>query len=330
MLDLKNYGPREWASLGVIALLAILVPLASVWWEEPYYLNLVTRIMVFALAAIGLNLALGFGGMISLGHAMYLGVGAYSVGILSQHGVSDAWVHLSTALAVGAAMAVVVGLLCLRTSGMAFIMITLAFAQMAYFVAISLKHYGGEDGLPVAVRSQIGDLNMGDSLVFYLCVMVVLGLVLWLMHHLIHSRFGMALQGTRINERRMSAMGLPVFRYRLLGYVLSAEICVIAGVLLANLTTFVSPSYMQWSMSGELMVMVVLGGLGTLLGPVVGAASLILLEELLSSLHFEAWPWLDRLLGDHWLAVVGAFIVIVTLNLHHGLLGSLRSSGDKS
>jgi branched-chain amino acid transport system permease protein len=116
----------------------------------------------------------------------------------------------------------------------------------------------------------------------------------------------------------------------LLGYVLSAEICVIAGVLLANLTTFVSPSYMQWSMSGELMVMVVLGGLGTLLGPVVGAASLILLEELLSSLHFEAWPWLDRLLGDHWLAVVGAFIVIVTLNLHHGLLGSLRSSGDKS
>lgn len=330
MLDFKHYGPREWAGLGVLALLAILVPLACVWWEQPYYLNLTTRIMVFALAAIGLNLALGFGGMISLGHAMYLGIGAYSVGILSEHGVPAAWAHLGTALAVGAVLAVLVGMVCLRTSGMAFIMITLAFAQMAYFVAIGLKRYGGEDGLPVATRSQLGGLDIDDGLVFYLLVLALLVLVLWLLQRLIHSRFGMALQGTRINERRMTAMGLPVFRYRLLAYVLSAEICVVAGVLLANLTRFVSPSYMQWSMSGELIVMVVLGGMGTLLGPVVGATSLIALEEALSSLDLEAWPWLDRLLSDHWLAVVGAFIVLVTLNLHRGLLGSLRSSGDQA
>jgi branched-chain amino acid transport system permease protein len=330
MVDFKNYGPREWVSLGVIALLAIVVPLACVWWDQPYYLNLTTRIMVFALAAVGLNLALGFGGMISLGHAMYLGIGAYSVGILSEHGVLTAWAHLGTALAVGAVLAVLVGVVCLRTNGMAFIMITLAFAQMAYFVAISLKRYGGEDGLPVAVRSQLGGLDMGDGLVFYMLVLAVLCVVLWLLQRLIHSRFGMALQGTRINERRMTAMGLPVFRYRLLAYLLSAEICVVAGVLLANLTRFVSPSYMQWLMSGELIVMVVLGGMGTLMGPVVGAASLIALEEGLSSLHLEAWSWLDRWLTDHWLAVVGVFIVLVTLNLHRGLLGSLRLSGDKA
>jgi branched-chain amino acid transport system permease protein len=239
MLDFKHYGPREWAGLGVLALLAVLVPLACVWWEQPYYLNLATRIMVFALAAVGLNLALGFGGMISLGHAMYLGIGAYSVGILSEHGIPAAWAHLGTALAVGAVLAVLVGMVCLRTSGMAFIMITLAFAQMAYFVAIGLKRYGGEDGLPVAARSQLGGLDMGDGLIFYLLVLAVLGLVLWLLQRLVHSRFGMALQGSRINERRMTAMGLPVFRYRLLAYVLSAEICVVAGVLLANLTRFV-------------------------------------------------------------------------------------------
>ena len=240
----------------------------------------------------------------------------------------DLGYELGTALVVGAVLAAIVGAVCLRTSGMGFIMITLAFAQMAYFASISLKRYGGEDGLPVNVRSQIGGLDMGDDLMFYLLVLAVLGLVLLGLHRLVHSRFGMALQGSRINERRMTAMGLPVFRYRLLAYVLSAEICVVAGVLLANLTRFVSPSYMQWSMSGELIVMVVLGGLGTLLGPVVGAASLIVLEEALSSLHLEAWPSLNRWVGDHWLAVVGIFIVLVTLNLHRGLLGSLRSSGD--
>lgn len=328
MLDFKHYRPREWAALSVLVLLAIVVPLVCTLWQQPYYLNLATRVMVFGLAAIGLNLALGFGGMISLGHAMYIGVGAYSVGILSEHGVPAAWAHVGTALVVGAVLAAIVGAVCLRTSGMGFIMITLAFAQMAYFASISLKRYGGEDGLPVNVRSQIGGLDMGDDLMFYLLVLAVLGLVLLGLHRLVHSRFGMALQGSRINERRMTAMGLPVFRYRLLAYVLSAEICVVAGVLLANLTRFVSPSYMQWSMSGELIVMVVLGGLGTLLGPVVGAASLIVLEEALSSLHLEAWPSLNRWVGDHWLAVVGIFIVLVTLNLHRGLLGSLRSTGD--
>jgi branched-chain amino acid transport system permease protein len=201
---------------------------------------------------------------------------------------------------------------------------------MAYFVAVSLKRYGGEDGLPVAARSTVGRLDMGDGLVFYLVVLAVLGLVLGLMQRLVHSRFGMALQGSRINERRMSAMGFPVFRYRLLAYVLSAEICVLAGVLLANLTRFVSPSYMQWSMSGELIVMVVLGGLGTLLGPVVGAASLVTLEELLVSLHLDSLPELNRLLGDHWLALVGLFVIVVTLKLHRGLLGSLRSSRGAS
>ncbi|GMV01626.1 MAG: branched-chain amino acid ABC transporter permease [Burkholderiaceae bacterium] len=330
MPDFGKYGPREWVGLLMLALLAILVPAAYAWSGQAYYLTLATRIVVFALAAVGLNLALGLGGMVSLGHAMYLGIGAYTVGILSEFGIAQGYVHLAVAVGVGALVAFPVGMVCLRTSGMAFIMITLAFAQMAYFVAVGLKRFGGEDGLPVAARSQVAALDPSDGLVFYLLALAILGLVLLGLQRLIHSRFGMALQGSRINERRMSAMGFPVLRCRLLAYVLSAEICVVAGILLANFTRFVSPSYMQWSMSGELIVMVVLGGMGTLLGPVIGAASLVSLEELLTGLHLESLPTLSRLLGDHSLALVGLFVILVTLKLHRGLLGSLRSSGDPS
>lgn len=328
MADFRSHGPREWANLGIVVLLAVIVPVIATSQGQAYYLTLTTRIMVFALAAAGLNLAMGFGGMVSLGHAMYLGIGAYAVGILSEHGIAQAYAHFGIALLVGALVAVPVGVVCLRTSGMAFIMITLAFAQMAYFVAGSLERYGGEDGLPVAARSQIAGLDMADGLTFYLVVFVVLMSVLWLMQRLIHSQFGMALQGARINERRMAAMGFPVRRYLLIAYVLSAEICVVAGVLLANLTKFVSPSYMQWSMSGELIVMVVLGGMATLLGPVAGAASMVALEEILANLQLDWIPGLDRLLADHWLALVGLFVILVTLRMHRGLLGSLRSSGQ--
>jgi len=324
------YRPASWQKpLSLLLLCAALaLPSTLAAFGQEFYIGFATRVLIFALAASSLNLVLGFGGMVSLGHAAFLGAGAYAAAICQQAGINEALLAFPAAMGIAGLFALVVGAISLRTRGVYFIMITLAFAQMAYFASISLKRYGGEDGLPVNVRSQIGGLDMGDDLMFYLLVLAVLGLVLLGLHRLVHSRFGMALQGSRINERRMTAMGLPVFRYRLLAYVLSAEICVVAGVLLANLTRFVSPSYMQWSMSGELIVMVVLGGLGTLLGPVVGAASLIVLEEALSSLHLEAWPSLNRWVGDHWLAVVGIFIVLVTLNLHRGLLGSLRSSGD--
>jgi len=321
---IASFGPREWCACALLSALA-LVPVWAQAIGEPYYLSLVTRIMVLALAAVGLNLVLGYGGMVSLGHALYLGVGAYAVGILSSHGISSGWVHLAAALVVGSAVAAAVGAVILRTSGMAFIMITLAFAQMAYFVVVGLKAYGGEDGLQIDSRSDFGVLQLSSAPVFYYVVLCCLLAVLWGLSRLVHSRFGMVLQGARINERRMAAMGVPCFRYRLVAYVLSAQIAVLSGVLMANLTKFASPSYMQWTLSGELIVMVVLGGMGTLAGPVVGAAVLLVLEEILSSVKLPLPGGLDTVINNHWLAVIGAFIVVVTLTMERGLFGSLRS-----
>jgi branched-chain amino acid transport system permease protein len=205
---------------------------------------------------------------------------------------------------------------------MAFIMITLAFAQMLYFVAVSLRQYGGDDGLPVATRSDFGLVSLDDPVVLYYTAFGLLLAVLFAFKRLIDARFGMVLRGCKTNERRMGALGFPTLRYKLAAYVISALVCVLAGVLLANLTRFVAPSYMAWTVSGELIVMTVLGGLGTLFGPVVGAAGLLLLEELLSSLKLGV-PWLDQALNQHWLGLIGLFIVLVVLVLKRGLYGAV-------
>lgn len=322
---------RVFAALVLLALAA--VPLVAAALNQPFYVTLTTRILVFALAALGLNLVLGFGGMVSFGHAMYMGIGAYAVGILASHGVSSGWAHLAAALGVGALVALAVGAICLRTSGMAFIMITLAFAQMLFFVAVSLRQYGGDDGLPVAARSDFGLFSLDHPVVLYYTAFALLLVVLLAFKRLVDARFGMVLRGCKTNERRMSALGFPTLRYKLAAYVISALVCVLAGVLLANLTRFVAPSYMAWTVSGELIVMTVLGGLGTLFGPVVGAAGLLLLEELLSSLKLGV-PWLDQLLNQHWLGLIGLFIVFVVLVLKRGLYGAVverdRRSGGGS
>ena len=313
--------PSRLVATALIVSLAAVPVLAAVF-NEAFYVTLFTRILIFALAALGLNLILGYGAMVSFGHAMYMGLGAYAVGMLSFHGVASGWAHLGAALAVGAVVAVVVGTICLRTSGIAFIMITLAFAQMLFFLAVSLKDYGGDDGLSVAQRSRFWPLDLSQPYqLYYLCLAILL-VTLFAMQRLIHSHFGMVLRGCKSNERRMRALGFPTLRYKLAAYVLSALICVIAGVLLANLTRFVAPSYMAWTVSGELIVMTVLGGLGTLLGPVVGAVALLALEEVLSSLKFGV-PWVDTLINQHWLAIIGLFIVGVVLVLKQGLYGRL-------
>ena len=311
--------PSHLVAGAVLAGLA-LVPVIAAALQQPFYVTLFTRILVFAIAAVGLNLVLGYGAMVSFGHAMYIGIGAYAVGMLAHHGVASGWVQLAAALAVGAVVALVVGFICLRTSGMAFIMITLAFAQMLFFLAISLREYGGDDGLPLAMRSDFGALSLDDPNVLYYLAFTVLAATLLGMQRLVNSRFGMVLRGCKSNERRMAALGFPTLRYKLVAYVLSALICVLAGMLLANLTRFVAPSYMAWTVSGEMIVMIVLGGLGTLVGPVVGAVALLMLEELLSSLSFGV-PWLDKLLSEHWLALIGLFIVAVVLVLKQGLYG---------
>jgi len=221
---------RRAAPAAAVFLALCLVPVAAHLLGQPFWLALVARIMILGLAAVGLNLVLGYGGMVSLGHAMYLGIGAYSVGILSAHGVDSGLVHLAVALAVGAAVALVVGLICLKTSGMAFIMITLAFAQMFYFLAISLKQYGGDDGLTIALHSRVPGLSLDDPYQFYLLVLAVLAAACALCHRLVGSRFGMVLRGSRQNPRRMQALGFPILRYRLAAYVLSAMIVVVAGV----------------------------------------------------------------------------------------------------
>jgi len=239
------------ALLGALALTPVAAALAN----QPFYVTFVTRILIFALAAVSLNLVLGFGGLVSFGHAMYMGVGAYAVGMLTHHGIGNGFAHLAVALVAGAVLALAVGSICLRTSGMAFIMITLAFAQMLFFLAVSLKDYGGDDGLPVASRSHFGLFSLTNPTVLYYACFALLLAALGLFHRLIHARFGMVLRGCKSNERRMAALGFPCFRYKLAAYVISALGCVVAGVLLANLTRFVAPSYMAWTVSGELIVM---------------------------------------------------------------------------
>jgi branched-chain amino acid transport system permease protein len=299
-----------------------LVPLVAAWLGQPFWVTLFTRILIFALAAMGLNLVLGYGAMVSFGHAMYLGIGAYAVGILSHHGVDNGLLQLAMALGVGALVSLSVGAICLRTSGMAFIMITLAFAQMLFFLAVSLREYGGDDGMQLRNRSQFGPLDLNDATLLYYLAYALLLAVLYGFWRLVHSRFGMVLRGCRSNERRMRSMGFPTLRYKLSAYVISALVCVLAGMLMANLTRFVAPSYMAWTVSGELIVMIVLGGLGTLIGPIAGATALLLVEEGLSSLKLGI-PWLDTVVNQHWLALIGIFIVLVVLVLKQGLYGWL-------
>ena len=309
------------AGAAIVAL--ALVPLAAILLGQPYYVTLVSRIMIFALAAVGLNLVLGYGAMVSFGHALYIGIGAYAVGILSSYGVTNGWAHLATALGVGLVSAILIGLVCLRSSGVAFIMITLAFAQMFFFLAVSLKQFGGDEGLPLNTRSEFGLVDLGNNVALYYVIFGALVGTLYAFHRLVHAKFGMVLRGCKMNERRMSAIGFPTLRYRLTAYVISALVCVVAGVLLANLTKFVSPSYMQWTVSGELIVMVVLGGMSTLMGPVIGAAVWLILEELLSSAKLGLPGGIDELFSTHWLGLMGLFVLIVTLALKQGLYGYL-------
>ena len=318
----RRWSVRTSVATAVIALLAV-VPLAAAVAGEPFYVTLVSRIMIFGLAALGLNLILGYGAMVSFGHALYIGVGAYAVGILSFHGVSNGFAHLATALAVGLVLATIIGVICLRASGIAFIMITLAFGQMFYFLAVSLKQYGGDDGYAIPMRSDFGGVDLNDNTVLYYVIYGVLVAMLFVYFRLIHARFGMVLRGCRQNERRMRAMGIATLKFRLIAYVISALTCVLAGVLLANLTRFMSPSYLHWSASGDILLMAVLGGVGTLIGPLIGAAVWLVLEEVLSSFSLGL-PWgLDALVRSHWAIVLGAFVVIVAIGLKEGLYGYL-------
>ena len=301
----------KWRWSGLVLLALIALPFVANSFGEAFYIALVTRILIFALAATSLNLILGFGGMVSFGHAAFLGVGAYTVVILSQMGVVDAWVAWPTAMVVAGLFALLIGAVSLRTQGVYFIMITLAFAQMMYYLVVSFKTYGGDDGMSLPARSRIGFLDMSNDTHFYYVTLLACVVVLVLIARVLNACFGHVLQAIRENEVRMQSLGYAVFRYKLCAFVMSGALAGLAGALLANQSGFVSPAMMQWSQSGMLMMMVILGGVGHLYGGVWGAIVFLLLEETLS--HFTI----------HWQLGLGALLLMVVLLLPNGLTSAL-------
>jgi branched-chain amino acid transport system permease protein len=290
-----------------------LAPFAARLGAEGYILSLLTRVMIFALAAISLDLILGYGALISFGHAAFVGIGAYAVAILMSHGVDNVLVHALAAIAAAAAFALVTGAISLRTKGVYFIMITLAFGQMLFFLATSLAAYGGDDGLTLSGKSRVFGARLFEGeRVFYYAVLACLLAAYLVCRSVVASRFGRVLRGTRENAVRMQAIGFDPFRYQLVAYCVAGAIGGVAGVLLANQAEFVSPAYMTWQRSGELIFMVVLGGLGTLHGAILGAAAFLLLEEVLSGFT------------EHWKMIFGPLLILVVLFARGGLMGIAR------
>ncbi|MFE1597344.1 branched-chain amino acid ABC transporter permease [Methylobacterium sp. ID0610] len=310
---------RQSAALALVLLAFAVLPAAAQAIGLPFLVVTATRMMILGLAALSLDLVLGYGAMVSFGHAAFIGIGAYAVGILDAHGIHDLAVQVPAALAACALFALATGAISLRTRGVYFIMITLAFGQMAYFFMVSLAAYGGDDGMALARRSTLfgRPLLDGDLPLFY-AVLAVLAGALLVLRRVVASRFGRVLRGTRDNAVRMEAIGFSALPYRLTAYTLAGALAGLAGVLLANQAEFVSPAYMSWQRSGELIVMVVLGGMGTLVGPVVGAAALIAVEEGLAQY------------SEHWRLGLGLILVLTVLLTRGGLAGlAARLTGGR-
>ena len=303
----------------LIALLALLVllPPVALAFKQPFYLELIRRAMIFAIAAISLNLILGYSGMISFGHAAYLGVGGYAVGISAFHGVHSAWLQWPLAIVASALVALVIGAVSIRTSGIYFIMITLAFTQMLYYLGISLEKYGGDDGMRLTTKSQFSGLvDLSDPTVFYYLVLVLMLACMYLVHRLVNSRFGMVIRAAKSNEARSRAIGFSSYRYRLIAFVISGAMCGLAGALLVNQTSYLTPEFMNWTRSGEIMFMVILGGLASAVGPVLGAFALLLVEDWLAGIT------------EHWQVILGPLLVLAVIFFRRGLAGLLPEARD--
>ncbi|WP_332813287.1 branched-chain amino acid ABC transporter permease [Ramlibacter sp.] len=302
------------AIAAALLLAALALPRALDAADAGFYLGTASRILVYAVAATSLNLLLGYGGMISLGHAAFFGLGAYSTGILLSEGVQSGFLHLLAVVAVAGLAALVIGAISLRTRGVYFIMITLAFAQMLFYLGNSIKGYGGDEGLTVRVRSLLpGGIDLRDDPTFYYCALAVLAAQLLLLHRFAASRFGRAVQALRDDEVRAEALGLPVFAAKLAVFVVAGVMCGAAGALSVNLQGYVSPNLLHWTQSGTLLVMVLLGGVGTLWGGLLGAAALLLMQEVLSA-QTEYW--------EFW---IGWVLLAVVLFARGGLAGLLQA-----
>ncbi len=309
----------------------LLPPLASALGDE-YLVTLFTRILIYALAGVSLDLIIGYGGMNSLGHAAFFGTGAYVVGILAFHiqegslllswpielaGSNSALIVLPVAILFSALMATIIGALSLRTTGIQFIMITLAFAQMLYYLFVSLETYGGDDGISLWSRNSFPVLELGDDTSFYyLCLGFLIGF-LYFSYRLVHSHFGRVIRGAKQNPLRMQSLGFPIYRYQLLCFAIAGAGAGLAGALMANQSEFVSPGLLHWTHSGEMMVMVLLGGMGSLFGPVLGATALLLMEEFLA------------VYTEHWMVFLGPFLIIAVLFAKRGLFGLLTGKEER-
>ncbi len=309
-------APYQKAVSAGLLLGMLLLPQALEWLGHEFYIGFATRVLIFALAATSLNLVLGFGGMFSLGHAAFFGGGAYAAALLMAAGVSEALVAGPLIMLAAGLLALLVGAVCLRTRGVYFIMITLAFAQMVYYLFISAQSLGGDDGLPLAGRMTLAGISLGVDTRFYYAALGCLAVVILLLGRLVDSRFGRVIQAVRENEIRMESLGYPVFGYRLLCFALGGALAGLAGALLANLTGLASPSLLQWTQSGSLLVMVIIGGVGYLYGGVVGALVLLVLEEVLASLTL------------HWHIGLGLLLLAIVLFAPQGVAALFRKHDE--
>lgn len=319
-------SPRTQLDIVCLAVFALL-PLLAAALHEPFLVSVFTRLAIYGIAAASLDLLIGYGALVSFGHAAFFGLGGYVVGIVAFHtsqlmplwgwaGSNQAWIVWPLALLVCAVFSAAVGYLSLRTTGVQFIMITLAFGQMLYFVLGAMALYGGEDGLQITERNHVPGVDMADPRQFYyLCLLL---LVAWLLfsRRLVNSRYGYVLRGLKQSERRTVSLGLKPLRYRLGTFVIAGTGAGLAGILWANYALFVSPDMAGWGKSGELMAMVILGGVSTLLGPILGAAVYLGLEQVLSQ-----WT-------EHWMIFFGPLLLLVVLfgkqGVHGLLLGGLQ------
>ncbi len=309
------------------------LPLLAEATDQAYLIPFFRLCLIYGIAAVSLDLILGYGGMVSLGHAAFFGIGTYGVGILAYHyaegtpflswpleisGSNDALLVWPVSVLVTALFALGIGALSLRTSGVYFLMITLAFAQMLFFFFNSLEIYGGDDGMSMFERNSLFNLDLNNDTTFYYICFVVLVLFILYSHRLIHSRFGMVIKGCKQNEQRMKTLGFPIYFYKLTAFTISGAGAGLAGILMSNHLEYVSPDLLHWTQSGEILIMVILGGMGTLFGAVFGAIAFLSIEEILSAYT------------EHWMLYFGPFLILVVLFSKRGLYGLLvgKDKGD--
>ncbi len=307
----------------------LILPFLTQIFEHEYLISLFSLILIYGLAAASLDLILGFGGMISLGHAVFMGIGGYTVGILAFHkydeslifgfdGTENSLIAWAVAILIASIFGLITGAISLRTKGMYFIMITLAFAQMGYYFFVSLTKYGGSDGLSLYNRNELLFLDLGNDVTFYYLCLAILVIFLTIAYRVVHSHFGKVITASAQNEQRVQVLGFASYRYKLAIYTFASATAGLAGALMTNQNEFVSPEFMHWTKSGELMVMVILGGMGTLFGPVLGAAVFLLMEYYLA------------MYTDHWMVILGPFLIVVVLFAKNGLYGLLVGSNKKN